>query len=215
LSKHCNVYIVGQNNKYKPTPQQPVHMYVKDFDSNGRLDPVMSFYLQGKEVPVVSRDLIMLQIPMLKRYFQSYKQYSKVQMNFLFDKEDISKAYHLAVKEFRSSWIENKDNSQFVFHAFNTEIQIPAINMIVDFDDYLLLAGNTHTRPRNDGGWYDAGIGTWLKKTGTTQWTPQKNSELCLDKEIRAGGIVRRKNDTLLVVANLNSSLQVYQKNKN
>ncbi|WP_169579772.1 VCBS repeat-containing protein [Runella zeae] len=205
---------IGQNTKYKPTPQQPVRIYAKDFDSNGRLDPVMSFYLQGKEVPVVSRDLMMLQIPPLKRYFQSYEQYSKLQMGDLFNKEDITNAYRLAAKEFRSGWIENKGNSQFVFHAFNAEVQMSVVGMIIGFDDNLLLAGNTNA-PETIGGWYDADIGTWLKKTGTTQWTPKKNSGLCLDKEIRAGGIVRRKNDTLLVVANLNSSLQVYRKNKN
>ena len=201
----------GLNTKYKPSIEQPVRMYAKDFDGNGRMDPVMSFYLQNQEVPVVNRDLLLLQIPGLKKYFQSYELYAQTKMKDVFNKKDLESAYQLQAKEFRSGWIENKGKRQYSFHPFEGEAQFSVINTLLSFDNNLLLLGNSHA-PETVSGWYDAGIGTLLQNQGKGKWQTSINSGLCVDKEARCAVEVRREKDVLLVIGNVNNDLQVYKR---
>jgi len=201
----------GLNTKYKPSTEQPIRIYAKDFDSNGRMDPVMSFYLQNQEVPVVNRDLLMLQIPGLKKYFQSYELYAQAKMKDIFNKKDLQSAYQLQAKEFRSGWIENKGKHQYSFHSFEGEAQFSVINTLLSLDNNLLLLGNSHA-PETVSGWYDAGIGTLLKNQGKGRWQTNPNSGLCADKEVRCAVEVRRKKDVLLVIGNINNDSRAYKR---
>ena len=46
----------GLNFEIKPTPEEPVSIYAKDFDNNGSLDAVMSSFIKGKNYPIYPKD---------------------------------------------------------------------------------------------------------------------------------------------------------------
>ena len=46
----------GLNSQLKANEKQPVEMFVKDFDDNGSVDPILCCYIQGKSYPYLTRD---------------------------------------------------------------------------------------------------------------------------------------------------------------
>ena len=42
-------------------------MYYKDFDNNGSVDPLFSFYIQQKRYPYITRDELIGQLPVLRK----------------------------------------------------------------------------------------------------------------------------------------------------
>ena len=60
---------LGLNSRLKATDQEPVRLYVNDFDDNGKKEQVLSYYLNGKEIPFANKDELQKQIPVIKKNF--------------------------------------------------------------------------------------------------------------------------------------------------
>ena len=68
---------MGLNTQFKATPQEPLEMYYKDFDKNGSVDPIFSFYIQGKKYPFLTRDELVGQLPVMRKRFSNFKKIGK------------------------------------------------------------------------------------------------------------------------------------------
>ena len=68
----------GLNFKWKASVTNPVNLYLDDFDDNGQLDPIIFYDFFGHTIPFASKDLLVDQIPSLKKRFLSYDKFSKV-----------------------------------------------------------------------------------------------------------------------------------------
>jgi len=74
-------YIVGNlglNTRHKASTKEPLCIYAKDFDKNGRLDPVMCYYVDGKNYIYPTRDEMIKQVASMRGRFQSYKDFASV-----------------------------------------------------------------------------------------------------------------------------------------
>lgn len=69
---------LGLNSKLKASIEEPITLYLSDFDRNGQLEPIIFHYYQGEHIPFHSRDEISGQVPELKKRFLSYKEFAKV-----------------------------------------------------------------------------------------------------------------------------------------
>lgn len=69
---------LGTNSLMQASPEQPVYLYLGDFDENGFVDPLIFFHYFGRYVPLGSRDKLLTQLPGLKREFVSYDAYAQV-----------------------------------------------------------------------------------------------------------------------------------------
>lgn len=59
-------YVVGNlglNTRYEASPSEPVSLYAGDFDPNQHINPVLTHFVQGKEVPIPRRDKLLEQLP--------------------------------------------------------------------------------------------------------------------------------------------------------
>ncbi len=68
----------GLNFKFKASEKHPVKLYLDDFDSNGKLDPIIFYDFFGTPVPFASKDKLTNQLPILKVRFPSYNDFSKI-----------------------------------------------------------------------------------------------------------------------------------------
>lgn len=68
----------GLNFKWKASVTNPVKLYLDDFDEDGRLDPIIFYNFFGHSIPFASKDLLINQMPVLKKKFLSYNEFSKV-----------------------------------------------------------------------------------------------------------------------------------------
>jgi enediyne biosynthesis protein E4 len=61
---------LGLNSRYKGNGKEPVCIYASDYDKNGSIDPVMTYYVQGEKHIVHSRDELISQISAMRIRFK-------------------------------------------------------------------------------------------------------------------------------------------------
>ncbi len=105
---------LGLNSKLKASPQEPVTLYLSDFDGNGRIDPIMFHYYQGEHIPFHSRDELAGQVPELKKRFLRYQEFAKVRsIESLFPTADSQKIRTKEVFELGSALFLNEGDQTF------------------------------------------------------------------------------------------------------
>lgn len=208
---------LGLNSQYKASFEQPIRVYGSDFDSNGFIDPVITYRKDGKEVPVAVRDVMHEQMPsIINKRFGSYDAYSRATIDDIFDQEELKNATVFSAYEMRSCYIENTGNAKFILRPLPVEAQIaPVFGMQVDDfnqDGFLdvLMVGNseafeTYTGP------YNASMGTLLVGDGSGEfyYVPQQTSGLYLKHDQKALGMVHTGHENLLVVTSNNAEIQL------
>jgi len=125
---------LGLNTKLKASSEYPLHLYLNDFDQNGRLDAVLTFSPNGEESIFASRAELEKQIPFISRSFFSNMDYAKATPKEILG-DGFSKAIKFKAGELRSGVFLNEENG-FQFLPFPNEMQISAIRdfMIYDFN---------------------------------------------------------------------------------
>lgn len=172
---------LGLNYKYKASPEEPFEVYSYDFDDNGSLDIVLSYYEHGTPFPVRGKDCSTQQIPSLSKEFDSYEKFGESNLLDIYG-TTLKTALNLQVKTFASAYVENLGNGRFDFKPLPNLAQVSSINniLIKDYDldgnKDLLISGNLYQSeietPRND-----AGAGLLLKGNGKGEFVPAPLAE--------------------------------------
>jgi len=167
---------LGLNYKYKATVDSPFEVYSLDFDGNGSLDIVLSYYEHGESYPLRGRSCSMQQVPTLGEEFPTYESFGDADLKAVYG-DSLDKALNYKAFTFASAVIENKGNSEMEVHNLPNLAQTSSINniMIEDFDldgkKDLLISGNLYPveieTPRND-----AGMGMYLRGDGKGNFEP-------------------------------------------
>ena len=208
---------LGLNSRYQASEKGPLRCYAADFDKNGTLDPLMAYVEDGKIYPLIQKDVIVKQMPILKKKFLYADRYGKATISDVWPQKDLDAALNLQCFMLESCWWENK-NGQMVRHVLPRQAQVSVMTGLL-VDDFnkdgnpdILLAGNkrgfeVETGPCDaDPGVLLLGDGkgnfSWLNNVASGFWAPGEVRDMALLNG--AGG---RKT---LVVANNNSRLQVF-----
>jgi enediyne biosynthesis protein E4 len=205
---------VGLNTRYKATEKEPLCVYAKDFDKNGRIDPILCYYSDGINYMARTRDEMIKQIAAMRGRFASYKDFAEATFDKSFTKNELKDAFLLKATCFESCYFENKGNGNFEKHPLSIEAQFAPINgiLIEDFDKDghldALLAGNSYgTEPTT--GRYDAGTGLLLKGDGKGHFTTLNSQKtgFVADKDIRSLAKIRLKDKSNLILVGNNSNV--------
>jgi hypothetical protein len=68
----------GLNFKWKASQENPVKLYIDDFDGNDQPDPIIFYDFFGNDIPFASRDKLTEQLPSLKKKFLNYNEFAKI-----------------------------------------------------------------------------------------------------------------------------------------
>ncbi len=140
----------GLNSRLQASKREPITLYRYDFDSNGKVDPILTYYYGGIETTLASKDELVQQIPALNKNFLSYEDFADASIEDLFGKETLRIAEKRTVKELASCLFVNDGNMDFKKIKLPALVQYSSVHSIYadDFDDDgwtdLLVAGNTH-----------------------------------------------------------------------
>jgi hypothetical protein len=173
---------LGLNSRFRVSLDEPMRIYARDFDQNGTIDPICTYYMNGKSYPIYDRDLLLKQLPYLRKKLTLYEDYAKSQITDIFPLSDLDAAYTLNCSMLGSSYIENLGNGQFKIQQLPAEAQMAPVFGIVtndlDFDGIpdILLTGNSYSSDVETGR-YDASIGLFLKGKGNGFFTPVRASD--------------------------------------
>ncbi len=132
---------LGGNNKFKPSTEKPLYIYAKDFDNNGSFDVALSKINDGRLVPVRGKECSSQQNPFLLEKIKSYKEFSTLDMEGIYGKEELKDAYRLTSHSFKSMYAENLGNGKFKLKKLPNEAQLgPTLSIVArDFNKDGLL----------------------------------------------------------------------------
>src|SRR5690606_26086899 len=144
----------GLNNQIKASPDQPAAMWFSDFDENGSVDPILTYYIMGENFPYPTRDELVQQLPGFKKRFNDYASYSSAGLAKVLTMEEQEKASVLTAVQMQSCFIRN-EGDRLVAEPLPIEMQIAPVFAVgvldVNMDGNLdfIAAGNlTGTRSR-------------------------------------------------------------------
>ncbi|WP_207504471.1 VCBS repeat-containing protein [Telluribacter humicola] len=183
----------GLNSQVRASDQEPASLYAKDFDKNGKIDPILSFYVQGKNYPYITRDELVGQISGMGGRYPDYKSYADVTLDDLFSQSELQDALHMQANYLKSACFMSTAGGKYQLAELPLEVQLSPVFAIttLDYDQDgrkdLLLGGNI-SQGRLRLGKFDANHGVLLKGNGKGQFTyiPQLESGFRLTGDVRS-----------------------------
>lgn len=186
----------GLNNRLHASEQTPVRLYVNDFDGNGRTETVMSYYLQGQEIPFASKLQLEKQMPILKKKFLYAADFAKASLPDLLGADKLKSARQLSATQMAHVLLLNDGKGQFTAAPLPAMAQWSAIRCIVPVQangdalpDYLLLGNYSHYHVEL--GRQDANTGLLLINKGGGKLQAQALSQSPLQGEIRKAASIQ------------------------
>ncbi len=209
---------IGENFYLHPDKENPVKIWVADFDQNNIVDKILTRTVDGKDLPVFLKRDLEEQLPILKKQNLRHEVFAKKSVQELFPSDVINKTI---VKQFNysgSSIAFNKGGGQFDVKKLSPYLQLSCINAIkcmdINNDGYidLVIGGNNFGFPPMMGR-LDASFGNILLNDGKGNFISQETnaSGLELRGEIRDIQIIKSTGKDFLMVLQNNEFPVLYQ----
>ena len=210
----------GENSFLQASSEQPLKMYVKDFDGNGKTEFIIEKYdtAEGRHLPIASRSDIMKQLPSLKKKNTSYADYAKKSYVDLFTARERKGAKELITETLKTSILWNTD-SGFKLEALPQQAQTGPVlcSLTEDFNkdgllDLLLMGNIAGVQPEL--GRQMGNEGTVLLGMGDRTFSVTSNSIAGIrnDGELRSISKVKGPSGKERVVIGVNNeALRIYE----
>ena len=181
---------LGLNSRLKATRDEPVRLYVNDFDNNGKNEQVLTYYLGGKEIPFANKAELEKQMPGLKKKYLYAADFAKARLNELFSPDKLKSSVLYTADYFSNTVFINKGSLQFELIALPYEAQLTEMRTaaVVDANkDGLpdILLGGNYYENNIEMGRYDAGYGILLLNKGKGAFTTEALNGLTIKGQLR------------------------------
>lgn len=188
----------GLNIPYPASAENPVRMWINDFDQNGTIEQITTTYYDGGDYPIHMRKEMAAQMPHLKKENLKASDYAQRTIHELFNKSVLETTIVKEVNISTSVVAVNQGNGQFDIRSLPDRVQWSCICGItckdVNNDGQLdiLLAGNRYEyKPQFSR--QDANYGGLLLGDGNLNfsWEPYASSGFFIRAEVRDIGVVK------------------------
>lgn len=202
----------GLNSDYKSSPEEPLTIYVGDFDGNGKIDPLISCFREGEEHLIHTRDILISQISAMKGTYLNYDNYANADFEEVRADIGLDKAEKLRAYTFASAYLENLGDGKFVLKTLPPEVQFSTVfgMLPADFNGDgnldLLVSGNQYDIEPFIGQ-NDASIGYCLLGDGRGGFrvVSAAQSGLMLGGSAKGVALLRLADQTPIVVSGMNN----------
>ncbi len=209
---------MGLNTQFSASEKEPLELFYKDFDNNGSVDPLFSFFIQHQKYPYVTRDELASQLPLLRKRFSTFSSYADITMDDLFEHNELNDAGHLVADYMSTTCFLSNAAGKFTMATLPVEAQYSPVYTILPLEfngdgntDLLLCGNNSHTKIRL--GKFDANYGVLLQGDGKGNFTYIKQTESGFNiwGDVRSSMQIKDK-----IYLGINGkNLSVYSLNKN
>lgn len=162
----------GLNSRFKASKEQPMRLYVNDFDKNETSESLITYYWpDGKSYLYPSKPELVAQLPFLKKEMLQYSSYTGKSIADVFGTAAVKESQQYKTEELRSAVLWNEGKNGLQLKPLPEAAQVAPVYAIVaeDFDKDghtdLLLGGNMYDL-KPDVGRMDANSGIMLKGNG-------------------------------------------------
>lgn len=212
---------LGLNTRLRAAEDEPATMYVKDFNRNGFVEQIVSYYNNGASYPLVLRDDLIKSLSFLKTRFLKYADYAERSVTDIFTPEALADAVLKEAHTFATTLVRNNGDGSFTLVPLPTEAQFAPVYGILasDLDGDgkldLLLAGN-FDGVKPEIGRMSASYGLFLRGDGKGDFAPVRaaQSGFLVPGQARDIQRIRTQEGELYVVARNNDRPLVFRANR-
>ncbi|MBS1487488.1 MAG: VCBS repeat-containing protein [Bacteroidetes bacterium] len=135
----------GLNSKLASGKNGPIKLYTADFDGNGAIESILCYTIDGVEYPFLPKDLLEIQLPVLKKAYLTYSEVAGKSVQYMF--YDLFKGYsELQAEVLASSFYINEENEKFKRSDLPFDAQLAPIFSFNEFKQgeqkFILAGGN-------------------------------------------------------------------------
>ncbi|WP_229598941.1 VCBS repeat-containing protein [Runella sp. CRIBMP] len=209
---------VGLNSRLHASDKEPVRMYVNDYDENGRLDQIITYYLLGKETIFPDKRELERQIPYIKKQFLQSRDFAKASLSEIVGSKKLTEAQVLEANYFENAWLENRGKDGFVLRTLGSNAQYTsyyaaeAINNPLTKKTDIMLLGNFFDC-NIQMGLYDADNGSVFSLNGKGQFLPHPLLDTPLGGQVRRIRKIKIGKSFFYLVARNNEKLMALEPN--
>lgn len=207
----------GLNSRFRASPDEPVEMWVDDFDSDSSIEQVISVSKNGDQYPMALKHDLLDAIPTLKEKYPTYESYAGETIRDVFSDEALESAIHYEVEQLESIIGWNDGDGTFSLRSLPREAQLApmyAIHVPSDRSNgrrTVLMGGNLY-EAKPEVGRYDASYGAVLRAgRDTVTSVPPSSSGFFVDGQIRSISALAGDERDLIVVGTNDDSLRVFE----
>lgn len=159
---------LGLNSKLQASPEQPLRLYVNDYDDNEQVEPILTYHLAGKELPFANFAEVTKQLPSLKKRYLYSQDFARASLTDLFGAEKLDDAVKHQATTLRSMYFEKQDDGRYLVRPLPDALQLsPLMAGAVLTDEKgrgseIILGGNFYEN-NIEMGRYDADYGHVLR----------------------------------------------------
>jgi len=190
---------IGENFYLKPDNQNPVKLWINDFNQNGNIDKILTRTVDGEDKPVFLKHDMEDQIPRLKKLSLRHEDFAKKSIQQLFKSELLTKS---VIKQFNftSSCIAiNNGNGNFIIQNMPPRVQLSSVNAVritdINNDGYPdIISGGNQSGFLPQFGRLDASYGDIMINDGKGSFTWMSPAQSGLDVEGEVRDIIEINN---------------------
>ncbi len=207
----------GLNSRLKASKQYPIQLYRSDFDKNGRVDPIVTYFYDEKETPIANTDELTKQLPILNKQYTSYGDFAKADFQDYFTKTAINAAEKRQVFRLETTYFKNNGNTNFTAYSLPWQAQISSVHDIliddINEDGYpdMILGGNTYEL-NTQLSRLDASYGVMLLNDKKGNFREYRKPGFKVKGAVRSIESIKVKDNTYFLFGVNNDSLQIVKK---
>ncbi len=205
---------LGENSRLKLSDNQTVKMYFNDFDDNEKKEQILSYYVDGKEIPFNSFAELEKQMPALKKKYLYAKDFARADIADIFGKEKMAKATVFEANYFKSSLFLNDGKGNFSLADLPIDMQYTSYcagwfgDVNGDGKTDLVPGGNFYNCNVQMGR-YDAENGSVLLNNGENKFTYLNMKNSPLKGQVKYIKPITIKDQKAIIVAQNNGPLKI------
>ncbi|WP_289024038.1 VCBS repeat-containing protein [uncultured Salegentibacter sp.] len=211
----------GTNSFYETSAENPVKVYINDFDNNGTIEQIFTRNINGRDVPIHLRRELAGQISAIKKKNLKFSEYATKSIQELFSEKIIQNSIVKKITTFKSFLALNNAEGNYDFKELPTQAQLSSIHAIEHLankngNSYFLLAGNDfNLKPQF--GRLDASKGLLLKVStnGAMEIFSPEKSGFVIEGEVKhIKKLLNKNGDILILVAINNQKPKIFKFNE-
>ena len=207
---------IGENYKFRASPEKPFQVFAKDFDNNGTNDVFLArYYKEDLLVPIRGKECTSQQMPVIAEKFPTYLSFAQSDLPKILGK-DIENAMHYKAHTFSSViWLNEK--GRFTPKKLPVDAQLSSVLGIIvnDFDNDgkkdILLAGNKFDVEVETTA-ADASPGVYLKGLGNLNFKSVKHFEsgFSVPYNVKDIQLINTRSGPAIIVGINNEALRLF-----
>ena len=203
----------GNNLPYQTSPENPVKMYINDFDNNGTIEQIITRHQNGKDYPIHMKKELTAQLVSLKKENLKAADYARKSIDALFPKEVFENSIVKTAANSQSLILLNQGNLNFTGKPLPDRVQLSCICGIactdINKDGYIdLIMGGNNFEFKPQFSRLDAGYGSVLlgDENGNFEWQNYQKSGFFIREEIKHIKTFKDKNGKTFLIAAINNN---------